>query len=220
MKRDEFIGRLRSGLNRLPEEELNDALNYYNEIFLDAGLENEEKTAEKLGDIDEIIRQIYFENGIDPDGKPEFIMDSVIDNRGEYENSDSRYYGENKRGENYGGGISLIAKILLLIVLFPVWFPLMIVAFVLAFVFGILGIVLEAVLGIVGLSCALTGILTAFTAPPYGFIMAGAGLIMLGIFSITASCVFKSLWQGGVRNLNRVVLKLHGILFGRRSDYE
>ena len=75
MKRQDFLDALRARLNRLPAEELEDALDYYNEIFLDAGEENEEETAESLGSIDDIARQIYAENGIEPDGRPTFILD-------------------------------------------------------------------------------------------------------------------------------------------------
>ena len=77
MKRQEFLDALKERLNRLPSEELENALDYYNEIFLDAGEENEEQTAESLGSIDNIARQIYNENGIDPDGSPTYILENL-----------------------------------------------------------------------------------------------------------------------------------------------
>ena len=46
MKRIEFITELSRKLYKLPKEELESVLSYYDEIFLDAGIENEEETAE------------------------------------------------------------------------------------------------------------------------------------------------------------------------------
>ena len=79
MTRQEFLDKLSAKLDKLPAEERENALDYYNEIFMDAGEENEEKTAEEIGSIDDIARQIYTENGIDPDGKPKFMMEDFVD---------------------------------------------------------------------------------------------------------------------------------------------
>ena len=79
MRREEFISELKKKLGRLPAEELDDAVAYYDELFLDAGEENEEKTAASLGSIDAIARQIYIDNGIDPDGKAEFLMEEYVE---------------------------------------------------------------------------------------------------------------------------------------------
>ena len=49
MNRNEFIKELRHRLKRLPQEETENAVSYYEEYFNDAGAENEARTIEALG---------------------------------------------------------------------------------------------------------------------------------------------------------------------------
>lgn len=214
MKREEFLSELRRRLDRLPQEELENVLDYYDEIFLDAGAENEEQTAENLGSIDDIVRQIYVENGISPDGRPEFVMGDAIDNRGEQNGYTEQNGGY--RQANVGDNImSLLGKIAIAILLFPIWFPLMLVGIVLSLVFSLVGIILDFVLGAVGISFLVVGMITIFTVPPLGLVMTGAGLIMTGIFALIAVPVCKGAWRGLVRLCNSFAEKFHGLFFSK-----
>ncbi|MBR4554129.1 MAG: hypothetical protein IKO27_00900 [Ruminococcus sp.] len=213
MRREEFISELRSRLERLPGEELEAALDYYNEIFLDAGEDKEEETAESLGSIDEIARNIYVENGIDPDGRPTFILD---ERRGESRQEDipqQRAYAPAQTGAAPQQSFKA-SNFLLLLCLFPLWFPLLIVGFVFTFVFFILGFVLEIVFVGAGTAMVIGGIISLFTVPPAGLMSLGAGLILVALFILTFKGVFKGTISFFVSAINKIVKTAHNILFG------
>ncbi|MCR5020940.1 DUF1700 domain-containing protein [Ruminococcus sp.] len=74
MNRLEFLTSLRYNLEKggLPREDIEDALSYYEEIFLDAGYGSDEQTAQTLGDPETLAKEILVENGIHPDGDAAF----------------------------------------------------------------------------------------------------------------------------------------------------
>ncbi|WP_312641624.1 HAAS signaling domain-containing protein [Hydrogenoanaerobacterium sp.] len=61
MTRLDFFLRLREGLQKLPPEEIENAVRYYTEYFDDAGEENVQKVLEELGDPMKIAQQITAE---------------------------------------------------------------------------------------------------------------------------------------------------------------
>ena len=86
MRRLEYMTILRQKLidGGLSNDEVNDALEFYEELFLDGGYENEEKTAMNLGDPEKLAAQILAENGaVGFVKQPEPKIDDVIDNRGQ-----------------------------------------------------------------------------------------------------------------------------------------
>lgn len=58
MNKGEFMTELRSKLAKLPHEELESAVGYYEEYFEEAGIENEERALQELGSPSQIARQI------------------------------------------------------------------------------------------------------------------------------------------------------------------
>lgn len=58
MDKMEYLSRLRNCLSSLPREERNEAVRYYNEMFLDAGLENEQSVIASLGSPSELAHTI------------------------------------------------------------------------------------------------------------------------------------------------------------------
>lgn len=58
MNRQEYIGRLRHLLGDLPEEEREEAIQYYEDYFEDAGFENEEKVIRELGSPEKVALMI------------------------------------------------------------------------------------------------------------------------------------------------------------------
>lgn len=70
MRKYAYLARLEELLTVLPAEERQEALNYYEEYFDAAGSENEEKTAEELGEPTELARKILEGEGIDPEAIP------------------------------------------------------------------------------------------------------------------------------------------------------
>ncbi len=61
MNREKFMKILRSELRKLPEEERNAALEYYEEYFDEAGPENEQQVIEELGNPKKLAAQIKSE---------------------------------------------------------------------------------------------------------------------------------------------------------------
>ena len=218
MKREEFISALRSRLSRLPAEELEDALDYYNELFLDAGEDKEEETAEALGSIDDIARQIYAENGIEPDGRPTFILDERHDEpKNEQQQASPQM--PVQRGYRVQEQQPLnTTKVILLIALFPLWLPLLIVCFVLTLVFFIVGFVIEISFVAAGASALISGIVMLFTVPPIGLMSIGAGLILIALFILTFKAVFKGTIAGFVGIINKLVNVAHNIFVGGESN--
>lgn len=64
VNREEFILELRSKLTRLPKEELEAAVGYYEEYFDEAGEENEQSVIKELGSTSQIAKQIMADYAI------------------------------------------------------------------------------------------------------------------------------------------------------------
>jgi uncharacterized membrane protein len=64
MSRDEFLSRLRRMLKKLPQQDADDALEYYEEYLEDAGPENEAATIAAWGSPDRIASQILAEYAV------------------------------------------------------------------------------------------------------------------------------------------------------------
>jgi len=58
MNRKEFISELKVKLSKLPKEEIDNAVEYYEEYFDEAGTENEEKAIKEVGSPSKIASQI------------------------------------------------------------------------------------------------------------------------------------------------------------------
>ena len=64
MDKYDFIKRLDNALEPLSESERESAINYYKELFEDAGYENESDLIEKLGTPESIAESIIRESGM------------------------------------------------------------------------------------------------------------------------------------------------------------
>lgn len=71
MRKYAYLAKLEELLGALPPQERQDALNYYEEYFDAAGSENEEKTAEELGDPATVARKILEEEEVAETESPE-----------------------------------------------------------------------------------------------------------------------------------------------------
>lgn len=80
MNRLEYLTSLRYNLEKggLPQSDIEDALSYYEEIFLDSGYGSDEQTANSLGTPEELAREILMDSGIHVDGDAEFAVGEVI----------------------------------------------------------------------------------------------------------------------------------------------
>ncbi|MBR6046394.1 MAG: DUF1700 domain-containing protein [Ruminococcus sp.] len=226
MTKKEFLDELKERLSRLPQEELDSALEYYNEIFLDAGEENEETTAEKLGSIENIARQIYIENGIEPDGRPLFMLEEVV----EPKRKEEARFDEPETGDPAASGQPIFREsvaqrvmarggpsagaIIAMVLLFPLWFPLLITLMVLCFVFFIVCWAIEISLVAAGVGLVISGVVTVFKIPPIGLMGIGAGLVLCGIFGLTFKAAFRGPWKGLTAFIRGIANVGHNIFFG------
>lgn len=109
MNRLEFLTSLRYSLEKggLPQADIEDALSYYEEIFLDSGYGSDEQTAKSLGSPEELAREILLDNGIHADGDATFEVGDV--NKKPYEDFqdvDFEEVGKEEGAQNgygYGG---------------------------------------------------------------------------------------------------------------------
>ena len=115
MNRLEFLTSLRYNLERggLPREDIEDALSYYEEIFLDSGYGSDEQTASELGSPDELALEILRDNGIHVDGdasyevgaaKKQPYQDVDFEEVGKDNDSSSEQNSTNNYGYGYGYG--------------------------------------------------------------------------------------------------------------------
>lgn len=73
MTRKEFIEKLKSEISKMPQEEIDAAIEYYEEYFDEAGRENEQEVLEQLGSPKKVAGQIKSEYAVrlfDEDDKP------------------------------------------------------------------------------------------------------------------------------------------------------
>ena len=201
MTRIEFLAELSRKLDKLPKEEFENVLRYYDEVFLDAGVDKESETAENLGSIDEIARQILIDNNIAPDGEPEFFVqkpDGKEQNNQKYNNSQTQNnsdYSNNNTFNNqnyaYKKKSDLGWKIAVIILTFPIWLPIIIILAALAFAAVVTAISLIFALVVTAIACVIGGIVTLFTEPFLGMFVLGIGLVAVGICSLAGVPFFK-----------------------------
>ena len=61
MNKSKFIKELKLRLRGLSKEDLDDAINYYEEYFLDSGVDDEEDVTQMVGDPKDVARKILEE---------------------------------------------------------------------------------------------------------------------------------------------------------------
>mgnify|MGYP000420583034 CR=1 FL=1 len=63
MTKSEYMKKLSYSLRRLPKEDFNQAIDYFEEYFAEAGEENEQQAIEDLGSPEECGKRIDYESG-------------------------------------------------------------------------------------------------------------------------------------------------------------
>ena len=181
MKRLEYMTILRQKLidGGLSNDEVNDALEFYEELFLDGGYENEEKTAQNLGDPEKLAAQILAENGaVGFVRQPEPNMEDFIDNRGK---QPTQQAAPADPGYDIAPDNRKTALLIIVLASSIVWVPVLIGLTAGAFGLAIgLASALFAI-GVSGIGVVVAGAVTAFQAPPVGILMMGVGLFLIGL---------------------------------------
>ncbi|MEG2638778.1 MAG: DUF1700 domain-containing protein [Clostridiales bacterium] len=171
MNRKEFLAELYTALGKLPDEERNNAISYYNEYFDEAGIGNEEETIKSLGPIKEIAARL----------NAEFAMKEMEENP-----------------KSTKKGLSAVWIVILAILATPIALPLGCLAF--AFILIVLCMALGVICTIWGaaLSCILGGIVGIFGLIFFGLgsfssilMMVGLSLVVIGLGILL---VFAAYW--------------------------
>lgn len=161
MNKKEFLGRLRRGLSGLPQKDIEERINFYSEIIDDRMEEGllEEEAVSGVGSVEEIIFQI----------------------RGEVPGSQN----ETKSPKREGKAL----LILLLVLGFPLWFPLLITVFLaaLSVYISLWAVIISlwaafASAAVCSVSGLLMGGVLAFAGHvPTGVAMMGAAMVCAGV---------------------------------------
>ncbi|KAB1440458.1 DUF1700 domain-containing protein [Candidatus Galacturonibacter soehngenii] len=238
MNRKEFMEELENLLGNIQDSEREEALQYYNDYFDEAGVENEGEVIRELGTpakVAAIIRTSLQENE-NVSGEftergysdPRFTINyEVIDNfdsENKEENSHRTYTRERKAGKEASGGkIALIVILCLLAI--PVGLPILGSLFGLAM--GIIGVSIALFVTIIALAVSLcvggvvvfgVGIVALFTTPLTGIFSCGVGLMLVGIgilfvlLSAQICCRFIPWLVRSFVNLCRVPLRRRGTI--------
>ena len=178
MNKQDFLDALRRELRNLPEAEIEKSVSYYSEM-IDDTVENgltEEQAVTSLGPLDKIVGQIMLDAPINA-----LVMSKIKERREQREAPQSPERPEKKRSRS-------VLSTLLIIIGFPIWFPLLVTFAAVAFVFYVVLWVLVICLFAVAVSLVAGAIwvIVAFILSPLagpGAIVAaiGAALICLGL---------------------------------------
>lgn len=192
MNRTEFIEKLKNLLSDIPEGEREEALNYYEAYFDDAGAENEEEVVRSLGSPEKVAKTIhdglndsagvqgeFSENGYA--GYGELEKDEVVT----YGTARKQKFSEKIKQKSNGGMILLlILAIFALPILGPViigiglaLFGVLVTAAVVLFALVIVGIVLL----VAGATIFAAAIGCLFVTPAVAAMLFGLSLLLIGI---------------------------------------
>lgn len=197
MTKKEFMRELERGLSKILENEKIDALNYYEDYFADAAIDDDMLVPESMGNPEEIAKQIieevvhkeqseeYFDENVDVKSESsEYVPyyrrgenNSSTDQRRNYTHNET--YNSQNTGMNHKNNDAKIVAIILLVITSPIWGSIALA--VLSCIFAVI-VTLGAVifgLGVSGIALVITAFLSSTFAG--GFLLAGTGLILLAV---------------------------------------
>ncbi len=198
MLKQEFLNALREKLSGLPQADIEERLTFYAEMIddrMEEGL-SEEKAVEAIGSVDEVVSQIVAETPL-----TKIVKEKIRPKR---------------RMRAW--------EIVLLVLGFPLWFPLLITAFVLILVFYIVLWTLviclwtiEIALWASALACAVGAVglfITKQPIPAFGAI--GAAMVLAGL-SIFLFFACKAATVGTVKLAGKIVHGVKSLFVGREK---
>lgn len=185
MNKQEFLEALRQALSGLPEEERQNALQYYEDYFADAGEENE---AQAIADL----------------GSPEAVAQAIV--------NDYRGLAAAPGGASSGAssvpaqrparkkGLNPWVLLVIVLLAIPLGVPLLTAA--IGLIAGFFGVVLALALivvlvpvicGAVGIAVCWAGALALFTAPASAAVAIGGGLVCIAVGLLIGALFVKLL---------------------------
>lgn len=193
MNRQEFMNILSDKIDCLPFEEKKSATNYYDEFFEDAGIENEQSVISNLGSPEFLAENIlkssgcFIESNNSTTYKENFKSNQNIDTQNtkktEFKNkqssTDTAFEPLPKPKNNNGTFNPML--IIILILAFPIWFPLLMVLFSLLVTLFSVGFALALVLFAIPVVTLACGILLIPSFPIASAFTFGLTVIFIGL---------------------------------------
>ncbi len=196
MDKYEFIKQLENALSGLSDEEIKAAVNYYKELFEDAGNENVQELINSLESPQQIAENIKRESGILT--TPPKPADSPS---------------EKPKTESRRDTLTILSLIILALLLSPVWLPLLIVAFILVAIPLLIVLIIAFVFGIIGITCIAVGLSVLFAFFPAGLAILGTGLLFTALTLICTPYLVKGTFCLCRTLINGTVQMFHGIFY-------
>ncbi len=203
MNRAQFMKRLRELLSDISESEREEALNYYEDYFDDAGIENEQEVIASLGSPEKVAKTI--KDGLnDSNGEQGEFSEKGFQGYGDSVKDEVGYHGEqgtSDRAKRFGTS-GLVVLLILAILVLPVLGPVCIG--IVSAVFGILAaaVAILFALMIAGFALLIAGIAVFGTAiptlilePAAGVLMFGCSFLLLGIGILLAIAGIWIVWK-------------------------
>jgi len=191
MNRKEFMEQLRRLLYDIPVNDREEALEYYEGYFDDAGVENEASVIRELGSPGRIAAEIKASLHADPE-TGEYTDTGYHNSETEKEYGITGHrpvkYKEVKQKKGMDSGVKTLLLIALAVVTFPIWGGLLGVAF--SIIMGIIGIVLGLLTGslfggigitVVSVALAVFGVTNMASSMSLGIAVLGLGMILLAL---------------------------------------
>lgn len=190
MNRKQFMKELERLLNDIPASEREEAIQYYNDYFDDAGAENEAQVIEELGSPAQVARTIR--EGMS-EGSGEYTERGYEDERFRNHQEVAADYREGKEErtayrQTNANLWKILCIILLCILLCPIIIPIgiAVLAAAAAVIIGIIGIAIAAAaaafaLPIAGIATIGFGIYKLFLVPAVGIALGGIGCLLLAV---------------------------------------
>lgn len=204
MNKYEYLAQLRNALATLPKAEQDEAMSYYEEFFIDAGVENEQAVIASLGSPETLAASIIKESTHQSEASEASASASG------FVAPETPAQTAQRTGKKWSGGqIALV--VVLLILSFPIWIGIVAALFGISvgFICGAFGILIGLAGGSIG--AIATGIIALFTNVPVGLFLIGAGLFVGGLMFLVAIplCklvikLFKVIIKGIVSLINKI----------------
>lgn len=172
MNREEYMRRLEEALTDITPFEKEEAIQYYNDYFDDAGVENEEEVMNSLGTPEKLAETIKKEQ-TDAQESVDEILETTVQE-------------EDKKNKLSGGTIALIVVLSILASPFIVAAVVSVLGAVIGIIAGIfsaiaaLGSIFLAFIGIV-IASMVSAIAVGAISPLGALVFAGFGIMMIGI---------------------------------------
>ena len=213
MNRVEFMTELTALLQDISVEEREEALQYYNDYFEDAGADREYDVIRELGSPKRVSDMIHAgldgQNEEDSEYRETGYADTRFENYDHpatretaWRGSENAGYNKEKKKPWTNKWLKLILIILIVCIGAPIIIPLAVGA--LALIFGILITVIVADAGklIAGIAIAISGFIVLFAAipklfvsVPAAFAYAGIGFIMIALGAVITALLWWIAWK-------------------------